>query len=173
MIPSKIKCEVEELGAERVLDMCFRHCQMKFVDVDSEVGNFLNKILEIHNFNRSIDFYSLDSFKNMLYEKGAKKFSNIRFDEFMSSKKCHEVTLMSAAVAELADYTDSSVVVDIGDGKGYLSSFLALEYRLRVLGVDSSSIKTKGAAKRCLKLSVSNSSWLFNCYLKYKYYVVC
>lgn len=46
-------------------------------------------------------------------------------------------------------------VVDIGGGKGYLSSLLAMEYKLKVLGVDSNCVNTHGAALRSLKLQVS------------------
>lgn len=43
-------------------------------------------------------------------------------------------------------------MVDVGSGKGYLSSFLSLRYDLRVYGIDSSSINTHGAQERNRKL---------------------
>eukprot|EP00064_Thunnus_orientalis_P002221 superscaffoldBa00000155_g2228 len=60
-------------------------------------------------------------------------------DEFMNSKKSHEVQSMSE-------------VIDIGSGKGYLSSFLSLQHGLRVYGIDSSSTNTHGAQERNRKL---------------------
>lgn len=39
-------------------------------------------------------------------------------------------------------------IIDAGDGKGYLSSRLALEHRLHVLGIDASATNTLGAQKR-------------------------
>lgn len=38
--------------------------------------------------------------------------------------------------------------MDLGSGKGYLSQYLALQYGLNVVGVDSSDSNTKNAAKR-------------------------
>lgn len=43
-------------------------------------------------------------------------------------------------------------VIDVGSGKGYLSSFLSLRYGLRVYGIDSSSTNTHGAQERNRKL---------------------
>ncbi len=40
----------------------------------------------------------------------------------------------------------------MGSGKGYLSSFLSLQYGLRVYGIDSSSTNTHGAQERNRKL---------------------
>jgi len=40
----------------------------------------------------------------------------------------------------------------VGSGKGYLSSFLSLQYGLRVYGIDSSSTNTHGAQERNRKL---------------------
>lgn len=40
----------------------------------------------------------------------------------------------------------------MGSGKGYLSSFLSLQYSLQVYGIDSSSINTHGAQERNRKL---------------------
>jgi len=39
-------------------------------------------------------------------------------------------------------------VVDIGSGKGYLPTTLALQYKLPVIGIDSSDSNTAGAATR-------------------------
>lgn len=46
----------------------------------------------------------------------------------------------------------SAQVIDVGSGKGYLSSFLSLQYSLRVYGIDSSSTNTHGAQERNRKL---------------------
>ncbi|KAM9328769.1 putative methyltransferase-like protein 25 [Pholidichthys leucotaenia] len=73
-------------------------------------------------------------------------------DEFMNSKKSHEVQSMSEVVACLARCCGAKQVIDVGSGKGYLSSFLSLQYGLRVFGIDSSSINTHGAQERNRKL---------------------
>ncbi|XP_040029084.2 putative methyltransferase-like protein 25 [Gasterosteus aculeatus] len=73
-------------------------------------------------------------------------------DEFMNSKKSHEVKSMSEVVASLARRCGVKQVIDVGSGKGYLSSFLSLQYCLRVYGIDSSSTNTHGAQERNRKL---------------------
>ncbi|CAG5927529.1 unnamed protein product [Menidia menidia] len=73
-------------------------------------------------------------------------------DEFMNSKKSHEVQSMSDVVAGLAKHCGVKQVIDVGSGKGYLSSFLSLRYGLRVYGIDSSSTNTHGAQERNRKL---------------------
>ncbi|KAI4803257.1 hypothetical protein KUCAC02_006808 [Chaenocephalus aceratus] len=70
-------------------------------------------------------------------------------DEFMNSKKSHEVQSMSEVVACLAQHCG---VIDVGSGKGYLSSFLSLQYGLHVYAIDSSSSNTHGAQERNRKL---------------------
>ncbi|XP_034074743.1 methyltransferase-like protein 25 [Gymnodraco acuticeps] len=73
-------------------------------------------------------------------------------DEFMNSKKSHEVQSMSEVVACLAQHCGVKQVIDVGSGKGYLSSFLSLQYGFHVYGIDSSSSNTHGAQERNRKL---------------------
>lgn len=47
-------------------------------------------------------------------------------------------------------------VIDAGDGKGYLSTRLSLEYDMKVLGVDCNPVNTRGAQLRSEKLEVRN-----------------
>uniref|UniRef100_A0A4W5K736 Methyltransferase like 25 n=1 Tax=Hucho hucho TaxID=62062 RepID=A0A4W5K736_9TELE len=73
-------------------------------------------------------------------------------DEFMNSKKSHEVQAMSEVVASLAQRCRVKQLIDVGSGKGYLCSFLSLRYGLQVYGIDSSSVNTHGAQERNRKL---------------------
>lgn len=70
----------------------------------------------------------------------------------MNSKKSHEVKSMSEVVARLARHCGVKQVIDVGSGKGYLSSSLSLRYGLQVYGIDSSSTNTHGAQERNRKL---------------------
>ncbi|XP_066579572.1 putative methyltransferase-like protein 25 isoform X2 [Amia ocellicauda] len=76
----------------------------------------------------------------------------LRTDEFMNSKKSHEVQIMSELVASLTKHCRIQQVIDIGSGKGYLCSFLSMQYGLKVYGIDSSSTNTHGAHERNRKL---------------------
>ncbi|XP_003221187.2 probable methyltransferase-like protein 25 [Anolis carolinensis] len=78
--------------------------------------------------------------------------TEMKTDEFMNNKKSHEVQLMSELVYGIAKYCGLSQVIDLGSGKGYLSSFLSLQYGLKVYGIDSSNTNTHGANERNRKL---------------------
>ncbi|KAG5830871.1 hypothetical protein ANANG_G00315140 [Anguilla anguilla] len=73
-------------------------------------------------------------------------------EEFMNAKKSHEVQILSGVVASLAQQCGVRQVIDVGSGKGYLCSFLSLQYGLQVYGIDSSSRNTHGAQERNRKL---------------------
>ncbi|KAI5617932.1 methyltransferase-like protein 25, partial [Silurus asotus] len=73
-------------------------------------------------------------------------------DEFMSSKKAHEVPAMAEVVAALSRCCKVKQVIDVGSGKGYLCSFLSMQYNLQVFGIDCSSTNTRGAQERNRKL---------------------
>lgn len=101
---------------------------------------------------------SMESFQNCELDQLQPDFTPLPIKEFMSAKKNHEVTLMSSIVSRLcknhisSEDNNSILIIDAGDGKGYLSSRLALEYKLFVIGIDSSQINTNGANKRSEKL---------------------
>uniref|UniRef100_A0A8C3WNU8 Methyltransferase like 25 n=1 Tax=Catagonus wagneri TaxID=51154 RepID=A0A8C3WNU8_9CETA len=77
---------------------------------------------------------------------------NVKPDEFMNLKKSHEVQAMSELISSVADYCGVKQIIDLGSGKGYLSSFLSLKYGLKVYGIDSSNTNTHGAEERNRKL---------------------
>ncbi|KAM8740519.1 putative methyltransferase-like protein 25 [Acanthopagrus schlegelii] len=95
---------------------------------------------------------SRDELLQALRENRGHTGAELEPDEFMNSKKSHEVQSMSEVVARLADCCGVKQVIDVGSGKGYLSSFLSLQYGLRVYGIDSSSTNTLGAQERNRKL---------------------
>ncbi|KAJ6646660.1 putative methyltransferase-like protein 25 [Pseudolycoriella hygida] len=80
----------------------------------------------------------------------------LKIKEFMSEKKNHEVEKTAKLVSTLCKFCKNDnerlSVIEAGDGKGYLSSRLALEYKLRVLGIDASLSNTENALKRSAKL---------------------
>lgn len=49
---------------------------------------------------------------------------------------------------------DANWIMDLGSGKGYLSSSLVLQYGLNVLAMDSSPVNTTSALTRNTKLEV-------------------
>lgn len=94
----------------------------------------------------------LDDFKkrNIPYNTGL----NLTIRDFMKEKKNHEVEIISRLVAALSKARGKEhFIIDVGDGKGYLSSRLSLEFKLKVLGIDGNQQNTKEAEKRNVRLS--------------------
>ncbi|XP_068144821.1 probable methyltransferase-like protein 25 [Drosophila tropicalis] len=86
---------------------------------------------------------------------GNENKQQLSIKEFMSAKKCHEVELTASLVDRLIQRTgeaENIYIVDAGDGKGYLSSRLALQYGYRVLGIDANPANTENALERNRKL---------------------
>lgn len=88
--------------------------------------------------------------------------SGLQIKEFMSEKKNHEVEVVAQVISTLcgsqtSDEQRKHCVIDAGDGKGYLSSRLALEHHLHVLGIDANEVNTAGAQKRTAQLEVRDN----------------
>uniref|UniRef100_A0A182PRN2 Methyltranfer_dom domain-containing protein n=1 Tax=Anopheles epiroticus TaxID=199890 RepID=A0A182PRN2_9DIPT len=103
---------------------------------------------------------TLDEFKDALAED-CRKETRLKMTELMNVKKCHEVEVAAAVVASLCNGMATSqpntklediLVIDAGDGKGYLSSRIALEHGIQVLGVDCNEENTSNAEKRLERL---------------------
>ncbi|XP_068792589.1 probable methyltransferase-like protein 25 isoform X2 [Struthio camelus] len=118
------------------------------------------KLINVHAFALAAKYYSLSnlglytSLEEILEAlRGEHQERNdIETDEFMNNKKSHEVRVMSELIDNIANYCGIKQVIDIGSGKGYLSSFLSMCYNLKVYGIDSSNTNTDGARERNRKL---------------------
>ncbi|KFV05796.1 Methyltransferase-like 25, partial [Pterocles gutturalis] len=118
------------------------------------------KLINVHLFALAAKYYSLSSLgvctplEDLLEAlRGDNQGTTvIKTDEFMNNKKSHEVQVMSELVDNIANYCGIKQVIDIGSGKGYLSSFLSMQYNLKVYGIDSSNTNTNGAHERNRKL---------------------
>ncbi|XP_037701860.1 methyltransferase-like protein 25 isoform X2 [Choloepus didactylus] len=135
----------------------------------SDIADFLKifcetskKLISVEDFALAAEYYSLQnmgictSFEQLLValQGNQKKRTgeNVNPDEFMNIKKSHEVQAMSELISSITDFCGIKQVIDLGSGKGYLSSFLSLKYGLKVYGIDSSNINTHGAEERNRKL---------------------
>ncbi|XP_031961226.1 methyltransferase-like protein 25 isoform X3 [Corvus moneduloides] len=118
------------------------------------------KLINVHLFALAAKYHSLSSLgvctplEDVLeaLKGNSEGATGIKPDEFMNNKKSHEVQVMSELVDSIANYCGIKQVIDIGSGKGYLSSFLSMQYNLKVYGIDSSSSNTNGAHERNRKL---------------------
>lgn len=141
--------EIEELGIEKTINNIFNNdynnlvILQKYMNLSSKftLKNCPNICLNINDFQNSIlDINGLD-------------LPHLKMTIFMNSKKSHEVEVLSYLCAQVHHVSKTSHLVDVGDGKGYLSSFLALHHKIPVLGVDAREINSDGAVKRVKKLS--------------------
>ncbi|XP_059969709.1 probable methyltransferase-like protein 25 isoform X1 [Mesoplodon densirostris] len=120
------------------------------------------KLVSVEAFALAAKYYSVQNlgictpFEQLLVAlRGNQKQrtdENVKLDEFMNLKKSHEVQAMSEVISSIADYCGIKQIIDLGSGKGYLSSFLSLKYGLKVYGIDSSNTNTHGAEERNRKL---------------------
>uniref|UniRef100_UPI00398E6F24 probable methyltransferase-like protein 25 isoform X2 n=1 Tax=Pristiophorus japonicus TaxID=55135 RepID=UPI00398E6F24 len=135
--------------------------------VKSKIGcltEFLDIYLRIANVH-TVDFYTKDVWNEFVavspetvishllsQQGGGSPDMFLKTSTFMNTKKSHEVEVMSEVIACVAKYCNIQQVIDIGSGKGYLSSYLSMQYGLNVYGIDSSSTNTNGANERNRKL---------------------
>ncbi|XP_007431353.1 methyltransferase-like protein 25 isoform X3 [Python bivittatus] len=120
------------------------------------------RLINVQAFALAAKYYSMPnlgvciSLEQILEALNRKQQSSskveMKTDNFMNNKKSHEVQLMSDLVDGIAKYYGLNQVIDLGSGKGYLSSFLSLQYNLKVYGIDSSNTNTHGANERNRKL---------------------
>lgn len=144
-----------------------------FFDSEKISSNESSQYRGIQNHLKQCQQFRLDSLKDVwvspeqlrrgLVSLGCyhKVDAGLCIKEFMSEKKNHEVEAISKVVAMLCSYgrdeSDAAQdlsVIDAGDGKGYLSSRLALEHQLTVLGIDANVSHTEAALKRTQQLGV-------------------
>nr|XP_054299455.1 probable methyltransferase-like protein 25 isoform X3 [Pongo pygmaeus] len=120
------------------------------------------KLVSVEAFALAAKYYSVQNlgictpFEQLLIalrgNQNQRNGENQKAVEFMNMKKSHEVQAMSELISSIADYYGIKQVIDLGSGKGYLSSFLSLKYGLKVYGIDSSKTNTHGAEERNRKL---------------------
>lgn len=158
-LPPDILQEAEGVGISEVIDQlwcllanetesCSDSC--KLFDFVREAGEYV--IEELNGV------YYVNDLMNILLDSSSANLKElVEVTEYMSIKKLHEVHIMSHVVACLAEACKSSVVVDIGSGKGYLSSMLALNHNLRILGIDNKPTNIDGAIRTTKMLEVSPS----------------
>ena len=124
--------------------------------------SYLNNNLEYVITNDKNIVMSLEKLENIFTERNSLSKSDFKFKQCMSKKKLHEVKLTSNVASSLCNLTKSKHIVDIGGGKGYLSTILALQHSLKVLSLDSSDFKTCGAAKMSKRMATFWRDGTFN-----------
>lgn len=151
VIPNDIREEINFKGTDLVFSNFWS---------DDPIPDSLTRFVTLSKCNilnsyPSSCYMKLNDVYNVLQTWGYKPLNkSFNLKEFMAAKKMHEVEIMAKLVADFSKYAGTDIIVDIGGGKGYLSSLLALAYNFHVLGIDSQSINSEGARNRTIKFEV-------------------
>lgn len=151
IIPNDIRKEIDLKGTEFMFSNFWS---------DNPIPDSLTRFVNLSKCN-NLDSYpsncyvKLDDAYTKLQSWGFKPTEkSFNLKEFMAAKKMHEVEIMAKLVADFSMYAGTDVIADVGGGKGYLSSLLALAYNFNVLGIDSQSTNSEGARNRTIKFEV-------------------
>lgn len=148
LIPENIQLEVHNIGAKEIIN-CLLDGNLNRTP---HLENYFNSCNKFITKNCTKTCISVDDFYKKLLD-GNLITSGIKLNRFMSTKKSHEVEALSALAANIYNISNTSHLIDIGDGKGYLSSMLAMHHKIPILGIDASYINTNSSVKRVEKLS--------------------
>ncbi|XP_055390410.1 probable methyltransferase-like protein 25 [Condylostylus longicornis] len=148
LISEEIRNYVTETNIGKLIEQTFfEQTNNSFNPVEHYVNSC--KSLWLENLNIGID---LPDFYRII--KSVPTEDALSVKGFMNEKKLHEVEITSNFIANLIKSSDSEgvYIVDAGDGKGYLSSRMALQHQLKVLGIDCNETNSEGATQRNRKL---------------------
>ena len=150
LVRDELRREIESIGTDNTLEALF---ECKLNPCTPHLNSYVEKHKQFSLYNFHDTCLSLCSFNERLNDLGFEPVAGMSLKKFQNAKKSHEVEIMASVVATLRNVTGASHVVDVGDGKGYLSSMLTLRHDIPVLGVDSSETNTRSATDRIRKLS--------------------
>ncbi|XP_057665894.1 probable methyltransferase-like protein 25 [Diorhabda carinulata] len=147
-VPDRIKEDVLKVGFKEGINCIFENDYKKMKNL--KIYSQKSKKFTLKNLNICL---KTDDFQEKLASLGCSEPLRLKLNIFMTSKKSHEVDILSYVAAAIHNVSGTTHLVDIGDGKGYLSSILALHHKIPVLGVDASEVNTSSAVSRVKKLS--------------------
>lgn len=149
-VPLEIQNEIASVGQCEILTSLLSN---KLDHQTPHLNKFVKDLNQCSLYNCNTVCLKSEQLVKKFEEHGCKNLPTCKLEIFMTEKKSHEVEILSAITATTKAIGKTTHVVDIGDGRGYLSSLLALHYKIPVLGIDSSEINTCSARKRVAKLS--------------------
>ncbi|XP_065366654.1 probable methyltransferase-like protein 25 [Calliphora vicina] len=153
----------KEISTHFVIEECIE--TVFWPSMEDNLEETSSKFPEFIQFTQQAKQHTLHHFKDIIVKPEefetkvlgvpTKLKQQIKIKEFLTEKKRHEVEITAELVNDLiksSAWQDNALIVDAGDGKGYLSSRLALEYGHKVLGIDSNTSNTENAIERNKRL---------------------
>ncbi|XP_012283217.1 methyltransferase-like protein 25 isoform X2 [Orussus abietinus] len=163
-----VDCHLVDFITDNLWEKCLPE-KLRLQLQETKLTNYLkNKRMqddigtELHNFLKCAKSLAMDACPFLLELKDIPAFlsdhCNIKLHpnegnnnkgkfEFMKNKKRHEVEILAGIISKLSQL-NSSIVIDIGAGKGYLSTYISENYGIPVLAIDSSKTCHNGSLKR-------------------------
>lgn len=159
-VPVEIRDEIKNI------DDC-KSAMKLFFDQNNPSPDLITKHKHLYNHIQQSKTFYLENLSDKLYlnvDELLDEFQSLNIPinkglsfnvrQFMKDKKNHEVEIASSIVGTLACARNKQhFVLDIGDGKGYLSTRLALEFNLKVLGIDGNPDNVRLAESRNERLT--------------------
>lgn len=159
-VPDSIRSEINTIeDVKSGMDLFFQQ--------DKASIDLIKKHQNLHNKIQCEKLFYLENLEDKLYltyDEMIKEFQrmniptdlglNVHVKEFMKDKKSHEVVVASKIVGILSRARQKTpLILDFGDGKGYLSTRVSLEFNLKTLGIDASDQNSREAELRNAKLT--------------------
>lgn len=148
-LPVALKNELEELEKKNYNLTVYSH-----INENCELKNFIEKINYLNLKNNpyllkledlsvlSDNKFSWNEFCNKNNDNNSKIKQN-----FMKDKKNYEIEVLTKVIGYLSKI-NSSLVIDVGAGKGYLGTSLYENYKIPVVAIDSCESRHKSAISR-------------------------
>lgn len=167
LVPENIQ---NELGSPKSInffielypDIMKGNCPPDFAESHPKLLSFLLKAADHSLIHKKSLFQSLKNLETVFSNNQFSYDSNFKLTGFMRVKKLHEVQVTSKVAANLTNFTKTSHIVDVGSGKGYLSSIMALNYSYKVLSLDASQLVSCNAVKRSEQIARTWSDGVFS-----------
>ncbi|KAL7042552.1 hypothetical protein ACKWTF_001189 [Chironomus riparius] len=159
-VPENIRSEINSVeDVKSAMDLFFQK--------DKPSIDLIKKHQSLHNKIQLEKLFYLENLTDKLYlthDEMIDEFKalniptdlglNVHVKEFMKDKKSHEVSVASKIVGILSRARHKKpLILDFGDGKGYLSTRVSLEFNLKTLGIDASDQNAREAELRNKKLT--------------------
>ncbi|CAG5088269.1 Similar to Mettl25: Methyltransferase-like protein 25 (Mus musculus) [Cotesia congregata] len=148
-LPGALKSELEDLEK---------------INYNLTVYSHINENCELKNFIEKINYLNLKNNPHLLKLEDLSVLSDNKFSwnefcnknndnnnkikqNFMKDKKNYEIEVLTKVIGYLSKI-NSSLVIDVGAGKGYLGTSLYENYKIPVVAIDSCESRHKSAISR-------------------------
>ncbi|KAB0802781.1 hypothetical protein PPYR_04967 [Photinus pyralis] len=160
-VPLPLQNDICNIGCDNAIDILLKGTPNPCA---FHLNDYINRAKSCQLYNLSMVCLSQSDLHRKFFEWGGGDVESLKLKVFVTEKKSHEIELLTKVVATIYNISKTTHIIDVGCGKGYLSSLLALHHQIPVLGVDSSLLHTDGAIKRARLLEKAWKGFQHNPY---------